>query len=79
MFYVYIIQSINFGRYYIGYSSNLEKRLNEHNSGIVKSTKHYVPYKLIFKELHETRKSAMKREKEIKKMKGGLKFEELVG
>lgn len=31
---------------YVGYTSNVEKRLNEHNEGLNKSTKAYRPFKL---------------------------------
>lgn len=34
MFYVYILEATNYKeRYYIGYSEDLKKRLEEHNNG----------------------------------------------
>ena len=47
-------------------TSNLEKRLNYHNSGKVKSTKHRKPLMLIHKENFSTRSEAFKRERELK-------------
>lgn len=31
---------------YVGYTSNINQRLNEHNSGMHKSTKPYLPFEL---------------------------------
>jgi len=79
MWEVYIIQSIVYKRYYIGYSQNARYRLdNYHNQGKCKSTKPYKPYRLIIIEKYTSRSEAMRREKEIKKMKGGNKFTELI-
>ena len=47
MFFVYILESIkNSSKIYIGASRNIDKRLIEHNSGIVPSTKPYTPWKI---------------------------------
>ncbi|HLR33644.1 MAG TPA: GIY-YIG nuclease family protein [Fodinibius sp.] len=46
MWYVYILKSKNEDWRYVGYSSNLKKRLGDHNNGKVQSTKHYHPFKL---------------------------------
>ncbi|WP_367119222.1 GIY-YIG nuclease family protein, partial [uncultured Mucilaginibacter sp.] len=35
MFYTYILQSTKSGRYYIGHTSNIEERLERHNTGKV--------------------------------------------
>jgi len=50
MWYVYIIKSLKFNRYYTGCTENIEKRLNEHNLGKTKSIKHYIPFDLIYSE-----------------------------
>ncbi len=50
-FKVYILKSLNFNRYYVGYSADAEKRLSEHNKGKVRSTKAYKPWKIIYFEL----------------------------
>lgn len=66
MFTTYVLYSEAFDRIYIGQTSNLTNRLEEHNAGLTKSTKHYIPWKLIYSEKFVTRKEAMKREKELK-------------
>ena len=47
-----------------------ERRLIEHNSGRVKSTKNRKPFKLVFSEEFETKAEAMIREKFFKSGKG---------
>ena len=51
---------------YIGHSNNIERRIKEHNSGKTKSTKAYIPWKLVHTEMHKTRKEAIAREKYLK-------------
>lgn len=66
MYYVYAIKSIKDGRIYVGLSSNIERRILEHNSGYVFSTKGFRPWKLIYKEEAINRKEARIREKYFK-------------
>lgn len=49
-YYVYILQSLKNSSLYIGYTSDLKKRLKKHNSGQSQATKPFIPYKLIFYE-----------------------------
>jgi len=70
MYYVYLLYSEKLGGYYIGYSENPEKRLEErHNKGAVKATKNGMPYILRAKKLFLTEAEAMAEERRIKKMK----------
>ena len=64
--FVYVIKSIKTNRSYIGHTSNLNKRLKEHNSGKTKSTKGYLPWKLLFFEEYPSRSEAIKRERYLK-------------
>ena len=66
MFYVYVLKSINFDKFYTGFTSDLVKRLAEHNSGKTKSNKAYVPFEIIYTEEIESREDARKREKYLK-------------
>lgn len=66
MYSVYAIRSLKDGRIYVGLSSNINRRISEHNSGYVFSTKDYRPWKLIYKEEVENRKKARIREKYLK-------------
>ena len=66
MYYVYVIESVNFGRLYKGMTANLEQRLKEHNAGKTKSNKAYAPFRMIYCEEYATREEARKREKYFK-------------
>ncbi len=70
MYYTYVLYSPNFDQIYIGHTDNLNQRQERHNAGLVKSTKRYIPWKLIYYETFETRSEAMKREKELKSHQG---------
>ena len=75
---VYILKSLNFNRYYVGHSANIEKRLSEHNRGNVRSTKAYKPWKIIHSEVKSNKKEAYAREMQIKSFKHGEAFEKLI-
>jgi putative endonuclease len=66
LFYVYIIRSEKDGRFYVGITEHIERRLKEHNSGKTTSTKSYVPWILFFTESFETRIEARAREVYLK-------------
>ncbi|NND62838.1 MAG: GIY-YIG nuclease family protein [Flavobacteriaceae bacterium] len=70
MFYVYILFSESFNRYYIGMTERINERLLEHNTGKMQSTKPYVPWKLVYHELFGNRKEARDREKYFKSAAG---------
>jgi putative endonuclease len=70
MYYTSVIESISYGRKYIGHSKNYLERLTLHNKGKVGSTKPYVPYRLIYKEEYATREEAIQREKYFKTYTG---------
>jgi putative endonuclease len=55
---------------YVGYSSNLERRLIQHNSGNVKSTSYRRPLQLIFCEFYLFEADARKREMYFKTTAG---------
>ncbi|MFH6604661.1 GIY-YIG nuclease family protein [Maribacter algicola] len=69
-YYVYVLKSIDFGRNYVGFTRNVEKRLRQHNSGKTKSTKPYVPWRILFIETFEIKEDALAREKFLKTGKG---------
>jgi len=70
-FWVYIIQSESSGRYYCGQTSDLQRRLRQHNDPeyrLSKTTKRFQgPWELLWSKELETRGEAMKLEKSIKK------------
>lgn len=51
---------------YIGYSTDLKKRLKSHNAGKNKATKSFIPYRLIFYEAFLSRIDAKHREVYLK-------------
>ncbi|MEW6016401.1 MAG: GIY-YIG nuclease family protein [Candidatus Zixiibacteriota bacterium] len=65
MFTVYMIRSDE-GKQYIGHTSDIHRRLAEHNTGLCKTTKVCGEWKLVYKEEFATRGEAMKREKWLK-------------
>lgn len=69
-FTVYVLKSLEFEKTYVGLTSDLKRRLSEHNSGKSRSTKLYVPWKLVHTEMFEDRTSARKREKQFKSGSG---------
>ena len=70
LYLVYVIKSIPTSKLYIGYTDNIGKRLAEHNRGKVKSTKSYLPYRLVYKEEYSNKTEARKRELFLKTGKG---------
>ncbi|MFH1387148.1 MAG: GIY-YIG nuclease family protein [bacterium] len=70
MFYTYVLHSLSFDCYYVGSTGNLEKRIQEHNSGLSRFTKGRKPWELVYKEEFPTRGEAMKREKFFKSGQG---------
>ena len=67
MYYVYVIQSLKDKTRYIGFTSDLEKRLKDHNQGKTRSIKHKIPFELIYREEFENKTEAFKREIRLKK------------
>ena len=66
MYYVYILQSKKNQSLYIGYTTKLENRVAEHNSGKSQATKPFRPYELIFYEVFLNAKDAKSREEYLK-------------
>ena len=71
MFWVYVLENAD-GRFYVGHTDDIERRLSEHNSEEKVSSKYTHkngPWKLVWSEEHPDRSSAMKRERFIKSRK----------
>jgi putative endonuclease len=65
---VYIIRCRT-GQFYTGHTSDIGRRLKEHNRGIgSKFTRGRLPVALVYKEACSNRSDAMKRERYIKRM-----------
>jgi len=78
MYYVYILKSLKDGRYYVGSKSDLNSRIEYHNSGKQRSTKSRIPFILAYSEEFEEKAIGLKREKQIKSYKGGIAFKKMI-
>lgn len=76
MYFIYALQSLKDQRTYVGHTNDVERRLIQHNSGHVRSTKHRIPFKLLFTEEFETSTEAKKRELYWKSGAGRRKLKE---
>jgi putative endonuclease len=70
MYCVYILQSVDHDKFYIGVSKNIDVRLKKHNNGSSKSTKPYRPWRIIYTEKFENKGGAYKREFYLKQPRG---------
>lgn len=69
MYAVYILQIQKNGRYYIGSTGNLERRILEHNSGKTKSLRYLRPLKIVFQKDFSNKNEALEIEKKLKRLK----------
>ena len=69
MYYVYILYSDKCNRHYIGYSEDVNKRLERHNQGMVDATHNCKPYILKAYKSFETELEAHREEIRLKKAK----------
>lgn len=68
-FFVYILESIKDGHFYIGQTNNINARIERHNKGQVTSTQNRRPLKIIHIESFATRTESTQREKYLKSLK----------
>jgi putative endonuclease len=79
MYYLYILKSEKSGKYYIGHTNDLDRRIKEHNSGQTKSTRAGVPWEPVYVKEYETNIEAGKEELRLKRMKSRKYIEKLIG
>ena len=72
-FYVYVLESLKDGKRYIGYTSDLRRRIEEHQKGKSYSTRPRLPMKLIYFEACTNKEDAERREGYLKAT-GGRRF-----
>jgi len=70
MQYIYVLKSKTDGKNYVGYTKNLKLRFEQHNKGLVESTKNRKPLKLIYYEACLNQQDATRREKYLKTVYG---------
>ncbi|MCC6447909.1 MAG: GIY-YIG nuclease family protein [Chitinophagaceae bacterium] len=66
MYTVYVLKSAKDDKLYYGLTQDVDRRLKEHNNKQVSSTKHRVPFQLVYFEKVSTLAEARKREKYFK-------------
>ena len=65
--FVYLLRSMKDGKFYLGWTTDLKRRLEEHNAGLTRSTKSRRPFELIHYEAHLSPELAKKRERTLKR------------
>ena len=68
-FFTYILQSQKSGKFYFGQTDSLQRRIQEHNSGLTASTANNRPWNIIFAKGFDTRAEAMALERKFKAWK----------
>ncbi len=66
MHYVYLLKSLKTGSLYIGVTSDLKRRLQEHNRCSDCFTKSGQPWQLVYYEAYKDKADAYKRERRLK-------------
>lgn len=66
MYYIYVLISSKDGNMYTGYTNNLKRRFEEHQKGLVQSTKRRLPMELVYFEGCLNQQDATNREKYLK-------------
>jgi putative endonuclease len=75
---VYVIRNA-VGKFYIGLSENVSRRLQQHNQGVSTWTRHRGPWSLIWTSESLSLSDARKLENRLKRQKGGVGFRFLTG
>ena len=70
MFTAYVLRSKTTRRFYTGSTSDLPRRLDQHNANEGASTKNRGPWELVLREDFETLAEAVRRERHLKTGKG---------
>jgi putative endonuclease len=75
---VYILENQKNFKFYIGSTSNLDRRLNEHDQGLVKATRNIRLLELVFFQKFNEIKKARQIEYKLKKFKNRKIIEEII-
>ena len=70
MFYTYVIESSSSGILYVGYSSNLKRRMREHQNGKCATTSRMGKLELVHYEAYKSEADARRRELYLKTTQG---------
>ncbi len=72
MYYTYVLQSQDDDKFYTGFTRDLKLRFEQHNKGLVQSTKNRKQLKLVYYEACLNQDDATKREKYLKTYHGKM-------
>ena len=72
-YFVYVLQSKRDKSIYIGYTNDLQRRLQEHNKGLCPSTKDKVPFRIATYEAYSSEVDVRTRERRLKQYKNAYK------
>jgi putative endonuclease len=78
MYYVYVLLSDKDKKFYVGFSTNVSKRLKAHNNSSVPSTKFRKPFSLVYYEAHTSKCDALRRERYFKSSKGKTTLKQIL-
>jgi len=78
MFFLYILKSQKNGKFYIGSTNDLNRRLNEHNTGKTKSLIYLRPLEIVFFKEFENGRDARQMERKLKKFKNKNIIEKII-
>ena len=78
MFYAYVLHSEKDNKFYTGFTNNIRRRIEEHQTGKVESTKNRRPLKLIYYEAHYSKADAQRRERYFKTTKGKATLKQML-
>ncbi len=76
--YVYILLSLKDRKTYTGSTDSLARRVEEHQRGLVKSTRNRLPVELIYYERYDTLTTAREKEQYYKNCSGRKKLKVLL-
>ncbi len=64
--YVYALRSLKENQFYVSLTTDLHVRVQQHNNGLVTSTKKRVPFELVYWECHVNESDEAQREQSLK-------------
>ena len=78
IWFVYVLRSKKDFKHYVGLTSDLDKRIKDHNGGKVPSTSDRRPFELVYFEMFKSRSLAEKRERFFKTGDGRVVLKNLM-
>ena len=77
-YFVYVLRNAE-GRLYVGFTTDLEKRVRQHRNGEAGWTRNRGPWELVYSETFSDRLEAMRRERNLKRGRPNLELRRRFG